>query len=96
MEATTATATSNKIKNMNKEITLDLYAAAAEAAYPGKGSTAREIIASGWDSEADSFVDQARLDSMGYKLDTRMSLNCARGIVQRNPSLDAKLRALKA
>jgi hypothetical protein len=80
----------------NKETALDLYAAAAEAAYPGKGATAREIIASGWDMNADHFVDQARLDQMGYKLDTRLALNCARGIVERNRSLDAKLRALKS
>lgn len=79
----------------NKEITLDLYAAAAEAAYPGKGASAREIIASGWDFEADYFVDQARLDSMGYKLDTRLAMNCAKGIVQRTPALNAKLVALK-
>lgn len=79
----------------NKEITLDLYAAAAEGAYPGKGATAREILAAGWDAEADSFVDQARLDQMNYKLDARMAMNCAKGIVTRNRSLDAKLRALK-
>lgn len=80
----------------NKEIALDLYAAAAEAAYHGKGALAREIVASGWDVNADHFVDQARLDQMGYKLDTHLAINCARGIVERNRSLDAKLRALKA
>lgn len=80
----------------NKEITLDLYATAAETAYPGKGALAREIIASGWDTNADHFVDQARLDQMGYKLNTCFALNCARGIVERNHELSEKLRALRA
>ena len=80
----------------NKETALNLYAAAAESAYPGKGAAAREIIASGWDMNADHFVDQDRLNQMGYKIDARFAINCARGIVERNRSLDARLRALKS
>ncbi len=79
----------------NKEITLDLYAAAAESAYPGKGAAAREIIASGWDDMADHFVDAGRLKLMSITINTKFSLNCARGIVERNRSLNEKLRALK-
>ena len=84
----------NRIMN-NKEITLDLYAAAAESAYPGKGTAAREIIASGWDDMADHHVDAQRIQVMSIIIDTKFSVNCARGIVERNRSLNEKLRALK-
>ena len=79
----------------NKEITLDLYAAAAEAAYPGKGAAARQIIAGGWDDIADHIVSQGRLDAMSIVIDTKFALGTARGIVECNRALNDKLRALK-
>lgn len=85
----------NNTSKTNKGITLDLYQAAVEARYPGKGTVAREIVLSGWDDLADQFVWQSRLDSMGYKLDTQLAMNCIRGIVERNPALNVRLRSLK-
>jgi hypothetical protein len=79
----------------NKELVMDKYEALAEARVPGKGKAARQIVEGSWDQEATNFVDQGRLDSMKYKLDDTLAINCAKGIVQRHPSINEQLKALK-
>lgn len=79
----------------NKETVLDLYEAAAERQYPGKGNIGRKIVESAWDQPADGFVSQSRLSAMGYKIDERFAMNCVRQILERNRSVAAELLKLK-
>lgn len=80
----------------NKELVLEKYEAIAEARLAGKGSAARGIVEGSWDQEASNFVDQDRLDAVGYKLDDQLAMNCVKGIVQRHPAISEQLKALKA
>lgn len=79
----------------NKEKVLEAYEQMTESRYPGKGKLAAEIIARGWDHEADEFVSPGRLAAMGYRLDENLAFNCVKGIAKRHPELAKEIAALR-